>query len=100
MDKYLFPLNYKYNAKFLGLIEYKILLPIMCIAGSFGFMLYMLKVDFFISAGIIVFLTLPPILLLSTGIKGQPAIPYIMAILSFSRRTKIYVYGHSKHNYK
>lgn len=99
MDKFLFPLNYKYSAKFLGIIEYKTLLPIASVAVFVAFILYMLKLDFFISVGLIVFITLPPILLLSTGIKGQPAIPYFKAVISFSRHNKIYIYGHSSNKH-
>ncbi len=96
MDKYIFPLNYKYSAKFLGIIEYNILLPIMCIVSVVGFFLYIGKVDFFISAGIIIFLALPPLLILSIGINGQPAIPYFKSILIYSKRKKIYVYGKTR----
>ena len=91
-NKYYFPLNYKYSAKFLGIIEYKILLPISIGVAFFIFIFYMLKVDFFVGAGIIVVLTLPTILFLSTGINGQPAIPYLKAILKFSKSKKLYIY--------
>ena len=56
-QKYLFPLNYKYSTKFMGIIEYKILFPIA------------------IYLGIIILLGLPPILILSVGVNGQPALP-------------------------
>ncbi len=91
-DKYLFPLNYKYSAKFLGLIEYNVLLPIAIFLGSIALLLYGLKVDFFLSIGIIILLGLPPILILSVGINGQPALPYFKAFIKFYFKNKVYIY--------
>ncbi len=91
-DKFFFPLNYKYSAKFLGIIEYKVLLPISIVIGIIICILYTLKVDFFVSFGIVVVLAIPSILLLSTGINGQPAIPYIKALILYSNKQKIYIY--------
>lgn len=91
-DKYFFPLNYKFSAKFLGIIEYKTLLPIAIIAGIVIFFLYTFKVDFFIGFGIVLFVTIPGILVLSIGINGQPAIPYFNSLIKFSIRKKIYIY--------
>ena len=93
MDKFLFPLNYKYSLKFLGLIEYKILLPISIFIGVIIFILYILKIDFFVSFGIVILFGLPPLLILSTGINGQPAIPYFVAIIKYYKSQKIYLYG-------
>ena len=91
-DKYWFPSNYKYSTKFLGLIEYKVLVPIAIFMSILIGLLYYFKVDFFISFGIIIVLCLPPILILSIGVNGQPAIPYLKAIIKFSRKNKIYIY--------
>jgi len=93
MKDYFFPLNYKYSAKFLGIIEYNILLPICIFLAIIIFILHSLNVDFFISFGIIIILGLPPILLLSYGINGQPIISYIKAVIIFCIRKKIYIYS-------
>ena len=92
MKSYFFPLNYKYDAKLLGIIEYKVLLPISVFIGFVIFILYSLKIDFFISFGIVIVLSLPPILLLSYGINGQPSIPYIISIIRFKASQKTYIY--------
>ncbi len=92
MEKHLFPLNYKYQAKFLGIIEYRILLPICIIASIVIFFLYILRVDFFISFGIIVLLLLPAVLLLSIGVNGQPTVSYLLALFKFSKAQKVYIY--------
>lgn len=91
-DRFLFPLNYNYQEKFMGIIEYKILLPIALIVSIVIFILYNLKIDFFISFGIVIMVGLPPLLILSTGINGQPAIPYIKSIIMFHKKPKIYIY--------
>ena len=92
MKSYFFPLNYKYDTKFLGIIEYKILLPISIFTGFIILILYSLKVDFFVSFGIVIVVSLPPILLLSYGINGQPSVPYIMSIIKFKLSQKTYIY--------
>ena len=94
MDNYLFPLNYKYQTKFLGIIEYKILLPILIYLGIVIFILYIFKIDFFISFGIVILLGLPPILLLSININGESPISYFKAVIKFSSKNKkIYLYS-------
>ena len=64
MQKYIFPMNYKYSAKFLGIINYSTLLPLAIYANIIGIILYVLKIDFFLSFGIFIILVLPPFLLL------------------------------------
>ena len=91
-DKYLFPLNYKYSAKFLGIIEYKVLLPIAIFLGVITLILYSLRIDFFVSIGVIILLGLPPILILSVSIKGQAPLPYFKAIIKFYLKNKVYIF--------
>lgn len=92
MQKFIFPMNYKYSAKFLGFIDYSTLLPISIYAGIIITILYILKIDFFVSFGIVIVLVGPPIMLLSTGINNQPAISYIIAIYKFYKADKLYLY--------
>lgn len=92
MQKYIFPLNYKYSAKFLGIIDYKILLPISIYACALIFILYLLKVDIFLSIGILIIFVMPPILLLSVGINNQSPITYIIAVYKFHKNSKLYLY--------
>ena len=92
MQKYIFPMNYKYSAKFLGIITYSTLLPITIYATIVGIVLYLLKIDFFISFGIFIVLVLPPLLLLSMGVNNQPAISYVIAMYKFYKNSKLYLY--------
>ncbi len=91
-EKYFFPLNYKYSAKFLGIIEYKILVPIVIYIGIIIAILNLLNVNFFVGFGVVILLAMPPILILSIGVNGQPAIPYFIALIKFKARNKIYIY--------
>lgn len=92
MKKYIFPMNYTYSTKFLGILDYKTLLPLSIYAGILIFLLRLLQLDFFISFGIFIFLTLPPLLLFSLGINNQPAISYFRAIYYFSKNSKLYLF--------
>lgn len=92
MQKYIFPMNYKYSTKFLGLIDYSTLLPLSIYTLIIIVLLSFFRIDFFISFGIFIVLVLPPLLLLSIGINNQPAIPYIIAIYKFYKNSKLYLY--------
>jgi hypothetical protein len=93
MDKkFYFPLNYKFEPKLLGIIDYKSLLPVAIFSAFIIMLLYINQVDFFISFGIVIIITLPPILLLSAGINGQPAVPFIISVIKFLCSQKLYIY--------
>ena len=92
MDKYFFPLNYKYSAKFLGIIEYNTILPIACLVAILIGILYIAGVDFFVGFAVVIVVALPLILLLSVGVNGEPIIPYLKAMIRFKYRQKIYIY--------
>lgn len=92
MQKYIFPMNYKYSAKFLGFIDYKILLPFSIYACLLILILYLLKVDIFLSFGLLIIFVMPPFLLLSIGINNQSAISYILAVYKFNKNSKLYLY--------
>lgn len=92
MDKYIFPLNYKYSAKLFGILDYKVLLPLSIYSALLLFLLYLFKLDFFISFGIFIVFVIPPFLLLSIGINQQPAISYILAVYNFHKNSKLYLY--------
>lgn len=92
MQKYIFPLNYKYSSKFLGVFDYSTLLPLSIYAAILIGLFYLFKLDFFISFGLFIILVLPPFLLLSIGINNQPAISYVKAVYKFYKNSKLYLY--------
>lgn len=92
MQKYIFPMNYKYSVKFLGILDYQTLLPLCIYASIILFILKFLALDFFLSFAIFIFLTIPPLLLFSIGINKQPALSYFKAIWNFSKKSKFYLF--------
>lgn len=92
MEKYIFPMNYKFSAKFLGIIEYSTLLLFSIYTTIIVTLLYIFKIDFFLSFGLVIILVVPPLLLLSFGINRQPAIPYMIAVYKFYKNSKLYLY--------
>ena len=93
MRKFIFPTNYKYANKFLGIIEYRVLLPLSIYGGIIFFILYLLKIDFFWGAGIFIVLVGPPAILLGIGVQGEPVIPFLISIYKFKTRAKVYLYN-------
>jgi len=98
MKKYIFPMNYKYAPKLLGIFEYQILLPFAIYAGILLAILRIFQLDFFITFGIFIFLTIPPLLLFSIGINHQPATSYFLAIIRFSKKSKLYLFKNDCQN--
>lgn len=92
MEKFIFPMNYKFSAKFLGIIDYSTLLPFSIYTSIIIGLLYIFKIDFFLSFALVIILVVPPLLLLSIGINRQPAIPYILAVYKFHKKSKLYLY--------
>ncbi|MBQ9266829.1 MAG: hypothetical protein IJ217_00860 [Clostridia bacterium] len=96
MKKYIFPTNYKYANKFLGIIEYRVLLPLSIYAGIIFLVLYLCKVSFFWGTGIFIVLVLPPVILLGVGVGGESVVPFLMSIYKFKKNAKVYLYNRRK----
>lgn len=96
MNKFIFPSNYKYSNKFLGIIEYKFLLPLSIYASIIFFILYISKINFFWAFGIFIVLVIPPAILISVGVQGESVIPFLICVYKFKRNSRIYLYNHNK----
>ena len=92
MSKYIFPLNYKYSEKLLGIIEYKVLLPLSIYGGIILIILTSLKVDFFVATSIFTMLFFPPLFLSINTINGETIFSFILAIILFNKNSKVYLY--------
>lgn len=100
MRKFFFPINYKYANKFLGIIEYRVLLPLSIYAGAIFLVLYLLQIEFFLGTGIFIVLVVPPAILLGTGIQGERVIPFLISIYNFKKNSKVYLYTRKKDKIK
>lgn len=96
MKKYIFPINYRYANKFLGIIEYRVLLPLSIYGFVIFGILYLIKLDFFLSLGIFIFLFVPPTILLGVGIRNEPFLPFLLSVYQFHKNAKIYLYQGAK----
>lgn len=91
-QKFIFPLNYDYSAKFLGIIEYKLLTPLL-IHGILLFLaLRYFDLTFFTALSIFIFLFFPIALLLNSRFYTEPFYTFFICILSHYAKSKIYLY--------
>lgn len=96
MKKYLFPLNYDHANKLLGLIEYPLLVPLLC----YGFLLYFLlsltmaSLVFKISFFTIFFL--PIVFILSGSIHQEPVYIFLFFVLKHHFCSRRYLWDKNK----
>ena len=81
MKTYIFPLNFDYSPKFLGMFEYKTLAPLAIFGFIFANILKLVEVT--LTAKITIFLTIfiPLFLLLNTKIHKEPLLHFIFCII-------------------
>lgn len=92
MIKYIFPLNYKYSDKLLGIIEYKTLIP-LCVYGAILLLILSnIHIDFLFSCSIFIVLFFPPLFLSINTINGETIFSFIFAIIKFKKNSKVYLY--------
>ncbi len=92
MSKFIFPLNYKYSEKLLGIVEYKVLLPLCTYGGLLVLILHNLNLTFFISSSIFIILFFPIFLLSINNINGEPTYSFIFAFACFYLNSKVYLF--------
>ena len=90
--KYFFPLNYNYSAKFLGIIEYKLLLPISIYGIILFLILKLFSINLLYKIIIFIFLFLPIVLILNSRVNQEPFYTFIIAVIKHSLNKKIYLY--------
>lgn len=91
MKKYFFPLNYTYSNKLLGIIEYKLFIP-LCILSIIIFkILSFFKFSFFTKFGIFITLVLPIFLLLNTSFNHEPAYLFLYSVLKHKFSSNKYI---------
>lgn len=91
-QKYLFPLNYNYSGKLLGIIDYKLIMPI----SLYGFILFIflknLPITFFNKIFFFILLFLPITLILNSRVNSEPFYTFLIAILKHYIRCRKYLY--------
>ena len=72
MKKYIFPLNFDYSNKLFGVIEYKILFPLIVLSLFMYMILSFINISFFTKFAIFITIFFPIFLLLNTSINHEP----------------------------
>jgi hypothetical protein len=91
-QKFIFPLNYDYSAKFLGIIEYKLLTPLLIYGILIFLTLRCFELTFFTALCIFIFLFFPIALLLNSRFYTEPFYTFFVSIISHYIKSKIYLY--------
>ena len=91
-QKFFFPLNYDYSNKFLGIIEYKLLTPLIIYGIIIFTILKQFSFDFFTFLGIFIVLFFPIVLMLNSRVHNEPFYTFILAIINHILNSKIYLY--------
>lgn len=95
MRTFIFPFNYDYSPRFLGIFEYKICLPFCIIAFIFAIVLSKLEVSLLTSIYFFILVFLPTFLLANSTIHKEPLFHFLICIL------KHYIYSNKYvNNYK
>ena len=89
---YFFPLNYRYDNKFLGFIEYKLLIPLMIYAIILYSLLKPVSLNIFTKIAIFTLCFLPLALLLNSKVNSEPFYHFLFAIIKHYVNAKTYLY--------
>ena len=81
MKKFLFPLNFDYSSKFLGIFEYKILIPFCVFGFIFGYGLSLFNFSLIIKINIFIIVYFPLFLLANTKIFNESLISFLFCII-------------------
>lgn len=79
--KYIFPLNFDYSSKFLGIFEYRILLPFCIFGFVLAFLLSRLNLSTVAAINSFILIFLPLFLLANTTIFKEPLIKFLICII-------------------
>ncbi len=91
MRIFIFPFNYDYSPKFLGVFEYKTCLPFCIISFIFALVLSKLEVSIMTSMYIFILGLLPLFLLANTTIHKEPLLHFLICILKHYICSKKYI---------
>lgn len=91
MKKYIFPMNFDYSNKFLGLFEYKILLIFFVTGFLLAYFLSQLNISLLTSIYLFILVFIPSFLLANTTIFKEPLILFMFCIIKHYLKANIYI---------
>lgn len=95
--KFIFPQNYNFNAKLLGIIDYTSALIDLLWAGIIFLLLNIFFKSLQIKIFIFIILVLPIIIISIVGINGENMLNVIVYFFKFILKPKIYVYDKTRY---
>ena len=90
MKKYIFPLNFDYSSKFLGILEYKLLFPLCFFAVILGYFISSFHLSIISSIYLFIIIYLPIFLFTITTIVHEPLIHFFFTIIKHYLTASIY----------
>jgi len=94
--EFIFPMNYKNKEKFLGIIDYKVLIVIGIIAASMFFILKNIEVDIVVRVSIFIVVVGFFSILILIGVNGENMLDFLYFMLKYLKNEKVYVYRKSE----
>lgn len=91
-QKYFFPLNYNYSGKFLGIVEYKLLIPIALYGLIIFLVLRLLELTMLLKLIMFISFFLPITLILCSQVNSEPFYTFALAIIKYLIHRKIYLF--------
>ena len=97
MFTFIFPFNYDYSTKFLGIFEYKICFPFCIIAFILALILSKFEIPLMTSIYIYILGFLPCFLLANSTIQKEPLIFFIICIIKHYLFSCVYINDSTNH---
>lgn len=91
LKKYIFPFNYDYSNKFLGIFEYKTLFPFCILAFFIAFIISKLNLDSITSINIFTLVFLPLFLIFNTKVFNESLANFLLCIIKHYINSNIYI---------
>lgn len=91
MKKYIFPINYDYSWKWLGIIEYRLLLPIGILGAIIFGIISLFSLPFLQKLGIFITIFIPLILFINTSFNHEPSYIFLYSVILHKLTSKKYI---------
>lgn len=90
--QYIFPLNYKRKEKFLGIIDYKVVIFIVILSAIILFIIKNININISLKIFIFIFFVGVPSIFVLVGINGENMIDFLYFIIKYLLKGKVFVY--------
>lgn len=91
MKKYFFPLNYDYLSKLFGIIEYKLLIPLVIFAIILALIISLFNFSIITKFGIFITIFLPIFLLFNTSVNHEPFYLFLFCLIEHYKNASTYL---------